>query len=83
MIPFRAMLIPIEIKSGPIGKLRSLHQFMEQFPHRYAIRLYAGGVEINQVKTPTGKTFQLLSLPYFLGAKLEVYLQWFIRNAAL
>jgi hypothetical protein len=47
------MLIPIEIKSGSIGKLRSLQQFMEQFPHRYAIRLYPGGVEINQVKTPT------------------------------
>jgi predicted AAA+ superfamily ATPase len=82
VIPFRGLLIPIEIKSGAIGKLRSLHQFMEQCPHGYAVRLYAGGIEINDVKTPTGKTFKLLNLPYFLGAKLEAYLKWFIGNEA-
>jgi len=36
-------LIPIEVKSGAIGKLRSLHQYMDQAPHHIAVRVYQGG----------------------------------------
>lgn len=78
VINFRGLIIPIEIKSGPIGKLRSLHQFMDACPHQYAIRLYAGKFEIHNAKTTKGKTFKLLNLPYFLGAKLLEYIAWFV-----
>jgi hypothetical protein len=80
VVPFRGLLIPIEIKSGPIGKLRSLHQFMEQCPHGFAIRMYAGSLEINDVETPNGKRFKLLNLPYFLGTQIESYLEWFLNE---
>jgi len=80
VVPFRGLLIPIEIKSGPIGKLRSLHQFMEQCPHGFAVRMYAGSLEINDVETPNGKKFKLLNLPYFLGTQIESYLEWFLNQ---
>jgi predicted AAA+ superfamily ATPase len=41
-------VIPIEIKSGKIVKLRSLHQFMDQCPHHYAVRIYGGKLEVNK-----------------------------------
>lgn len=80
VVPFRGLLIPIEIKSGPIGKLRSLHQFMEQCPHGFAVRIYAGSLEINDGETPNGKKFKLLNLPYFLGTQIESYLEWFLTE---
>lgn len=70
-------IIPVEIKSGSIGKLKSLHSFMDLSPATLAIRLYQGKPAVDAVKTPGGKTYSLLSLPYFLGARLEDYLsQW-------
>lgn len=80
VIQFRGLLIPVEIKSGPIGKLRSLHQFMDACPHQYAVRLYAGKLEIHDTKTTNGKTFKLLNLPYYLGAKLQDYIAWFVET---
>jgi predicted AAA+ superfamily ATPase len=80
VIPFGGLLIPVEIKSGPIGKLRSLHQFMDSCPHGYAVRMYAGKFEIHAATTTNGKEFKLLNLPYFLGLKLNEYLEWFIES---
>jgi hypothetical protein len=51
---------------------------MDACPHHYAVRLYAGKLEIHDAKTISGKTFKLLNLPYFLGAKLEAYISWFV-----
>jgi len=80
VISYKNYLIPVEIKSGKVGKLRSLHQFIEQCPHHFAIRLYAGKMEITLAKTPGGKPFKLLNLPYFLGMFLPEYIQWFVEN---
>lgn len=79
VIPFRGLMIPVEIKSGPIGKLRSLHQFMDACPHHYAVRMYAGKLEIHTATTTNGKEFKLLNLPYFLGLKLNEYIEWFLE----
>lgn len=69
-----SMVIPVEIKSGSIGKLKSLHSFMDLSSATLAIRLYQGKPAVDSVKTPGGKTYSLLSLPYFLGARLEAYI---------
>lgn len=76
----QGMVIPVEIKSGPTGKMRSLHQFMEQCAHPYAVRLYAGKFEVIQAKTPNGKPFYLMNLPYYLGTMLKEYIQWLIHS---
>ena len=70
-------LIPIEIKSGSSGKLKSLHMFMDKAPHTMAIRFYAGDLHITDCITSSGKKFHLLNLPYFLVSQLENYLKWF------
>ncbi len=73
-------LIPVEVKSGKQGRLRSLHQFIENTNHPYAIRLYAGEFSVEKHKTPTGKAYLLMNMPYFLGAKIPEYAEYLIKN---
>lgn len=77
---YKKYLIPIEIKSGPQGKLRSLHQFMELCGHPYAVKLLANRFSVERVKTPSGHPYLLMNLPYFLGVKIPQYVEWFIRH---
>lgn len=69
-------VVPVEVKAGPAGRLRSLHQFMDSCPHRLAVRLYAGPLDVQQTTTLGGKGFTLINMPYFLAAKVPDYLQW-------
>lgn len=42
ILPYQGKLIPIEVKSGSVGKLRSLHQFIDEAPHNFVVRIYQG-----------------------------------------
>jgi penicillin-binding protein-related factor A (putative recombinase) len=42
LVQYKGYVIPVEVKSGKTGKLRSLHQFMDRCPHLYVVRMYAG-----------------------------------------
>ncbi len=66
ILPYKNKLIPIEVKSGSIGKLRSLHQFMEIAPHSIAVRVYQGEYLVQKARTISGKEFTLLNLPFYL-----------------
>ena len=70
-------LVPIEVKSGATGKLRSLHIYMDEAPHNLAIRFYDGNVNITSPVTPNGKRFHLLNLPYCVVSQIQSYLEWF------
>lgn len=74
VIPFNQYLIPVEVKSGKTGTLKSLIQYMESTNHSTAIRLYAGHIQTDSLTTPSGKAFTLLSLPYYAVCKLDDYL---------
>jgi len=76
VIAYEGKLIPIEVKSGKEGKLKSLHQFMDESPHTMAIRFYAGELILTRAMTPKGKKYRLLSLPYYLVSQLQKYLEW-------
>jgi hypothetical protein len=54
---YKEKVIPIEIKSGSTGSLKSLHQFMERTNHPYAVRMYAGEFCIEKTKTPGGTPY--------------------------
>ncbi|MBN2632390.1 MAG: AAA family ATPase [Bacteroidales bacterium] len=71
ILPYKNKLIPIEVKSGSIGKLRSLHQFMEIAPHTIAVRVYQGEYLVQKAKTISGKEFTLLNLPFYLVHRIE------------
>ncbi|MDD5360934.1 MAG: AAA family ATPase [Ignavibacteria bacterium] len=70
-------LIPIEVKSGSEGRLKSLHIFMDLVPHNIAVRFYAGKLDITKTKTPNGKEYFILNMPYFLVSQINFYLNWF------
>ena len=80
--PFESQLIPIEVKSGKDGSLKSLHLFMDDAPHDMAIRFYAGELRLTNVTTSSGKTYRLLSMPYYLASQLKEYLAWLKAGAA-
>ena len=73
-------VVPIEIKSGKDGTLRSLHQFIDRTNHPYAMRIYAGEYNVTETKTPGGTPYLLMNLPYFLGTKIPDYIQHFVNN---
>jgi uncharacterized protein len=64
----------------PLGRLKSLHQFMDLAPHQYAVRFYAGPLTITQSTSTNGRPYQLLNLPYYLATQLAYYLDWFIEQ---
>lgn len=74
LFPFEGRMIPVEVKSGATGSLRSLHQYMDLSDETIAIRLYAGEARIDLLQTLSGKTFELHSLPYYLAGNLTAYL---------
>lgn len=80
---YRMKLIPIEIKSGPKGTLKSLHQFIDMASHIYAVRVYGGKFTIEVNKTATGKKYLLMNLPYYLGSKIPAYIAYFVDNYRL
>ena len=72
------MLIPIEIKSGSTGRLRSLFEFMKRAPHNYAVRISENRFKIEEIKTIEGKKFWLMNLPLYLGTKIHDYISFFV-----
>jgi len=67
LFQYNGRLIPVEVKSGKSGRLRSLHQFMLASPCDMAIRLYSGELCEETVSLET-KEYRLISIP--------LYLQW-------
>ena len=82
VIPYEDKLIPIEVKSGSSGRLRSLHQFIDKAPHNFAVRLYAGEIRLEKSTTISGKEFFLLNLPYYLTSRILKYISYFFNNEA-
>ena len=78
-VPFKQSVIPVEVKSGNTGPLRSLHQFINGSNHLCAVRLYAGPLAKTTTETPKGKSYTLLSLPYLLAGKIHDYMEWLIE----
>jgi predicted AAA+ superfamily ATPase len=75
MLQHNNEIIPIEVKSGSTGSLKSLHVFMAQKKLERAIRINADLPSIVTVdmQTPTRQTahYQLLSLPLYMVGQLH------------
>ncbi len=86
LIPYKNRIIPVEVKAGKTGTLRSLHSYLDTSnldtsnldtsKKELAVRLYAGDLSINETATPQGTPYTLLNLPYFLAAKIPDYIEW-------
>ena len=64
-------LIPIEVKSGKSGTLKSLHNFIDESKNNFAVRIYSGTMGIEKLRTPNKKQFALFSIPFYLLHRLE------------
>ncbi|NQY73656.1 MAG: DUF4143 domain-containing protein, partial [Candidatus Margulisbacteria bacterium] len=73
-------IIPIEVKSGATGTLKSVFQFIEESNIDYAIRIYSGSPQIDSIETKSGKKFRLLSLPFYFLHRIEDLCNQFIQS---
>lgn len=73
--PYKGKILPIEVKSGVIGKLKSLQLFMDECPHNWAIRIWSKPLSIDEVKTPNGKPYKLINIPFYYVCLLNELLE--------
>lgn len=59
-------LIPLEVKSGKTGTLRSLHNLMDESKNDFALRIYSGNMSTERITTHNKKKFVLFSVPFYL-----------------
>ena len=74
---FDGRIVPIEVKAGASGSLKSLHQFVAEKGASVAVRFHAGPPSVQTVRTrvqrggtQTGVTYRLVSLPLYLVERL-------------
>jgi predicted AAA+ superfamily ATPase len=71
-------IIPVEVKSGAAGSMKSLHQFMAEKDLEMAVRLDANPPSVEEmcVKTTQGQLvkYRLLSLPLYLAGNVTTLL---------
>lgn len=71
----RDFILPIEIKSGHSGRLRSLMQFIDEAEVNQGIRLSAHHFSVENIKTLNQKSFKLYNIPYYHAIKINEYLK--------
>jgi len=59
-----------------LGKLRSLHQFIDRSPHNIGVRVYSGKFSVENYTTISGNKYKLINLPFYLVHKLPEYLEF-------
>jgi predicted AAA+ superfamily ATPase len=79
VIAYKGMVIPVEIKAGASGKLRSLHQFVDAAPHDWAVRFYSGVFTVEDATTISAKKYKLINLPHYMAGKIENVLKEVIK----
>lgn len=78
---FSGCIVPVEVKAGRTGTLKSLHQFVAEKHARFAVRFHTEQPEIQTVRAlarrKTGSQavqYQLLSLPLYLVERLPHFI---------
>lgn len=80
LILFNNKLVPIEVKSGKNGRLRSLHSFIDESGCDLAVRIYSGPLEINNETTLLRNKYILINLPFYLTHKVKCYIDFVNSN---
>jgi predicted AAA+ superfamily ATPase len=78
LLPGPGFPVPVEVKSGASGALKSLHQFLWRAGRTVGIRLHAGTFadERHEVRMPEGLLrYRLLSLPLYLAEEVTPLLE--------
>ncbi|UCH96674.1 MAG: ATP-binding protein [Candidatus Aminicenantes bacterium] len=75
---WKSRIIPIEVKSGKTGHLKSMRLFMNQSRTPAALRFHSGNLLIQDIERPDGSTYKFISLPFYLVHRLQEILDQFI-----
>lgn len=75
IVAYNSKLYPIEVKSGTNAHLRSLQVFMDSSDVDVAIRIWSNPYSVDDVRTPNGKVFKLVNLPFYMIGNLYAVLQ--------
>lgn len=67
---FEGSILPIEVKSGTSGTLKSLNQFIKESSTSLAIRVWDKGLQVDEIKTEN-KICKLLSIPFYLLERMD------------
>ena len=70
--------IPVEVKAGATGHLKSLLMYMDLSGASLAIRLYAGPYHQEEIKISESKSFTLINMPYCLTGMLSAYIELYM-----
>ncbi len=68
-------IIPIEVKSGTSAHLRSLESFMDLSKRNVAVRIWSEKYSVDTIRTPKGKSFKLLNIPFYYVGVLPMLLE--------
>jgi predicted AAA+ superfamily ATPase len=75
LMQHRTNVVPIEVKSGATGSLKSLHQFMADRELAIAVRVNSERPTVTHVDmlTPAGSRaqYELVSIPFYLVSEIE------------
>ncbi len=75
---YENQLIPIEVKAGKTGRLKSLHYFIHEKHWSFAVRFNADMPSIldEKIKIPNQNelSYRLLSLPFYLAGQLNRFI---------
>ena len=67
-------IVGIEVKSKPIGRLKSLFIFAKEVENSVILRIYSGNLEKSKVEF-LGEKFNLISLPFYLVPRVSEILK--------
>jgi hypothetical protein len=75
-------LIPVEVKAGTIGRLKSLGVFLNNASLKTAIRISSRPFSVSSnVTTGTGAAFTLLDIPFYFTWRIgEILNEWITEN---
>jgi predicted AAA+ superfamily ATPase len=68
---YKGLAIPIEVKSGHNSKLKSIHWYMDEAPHNYAVRVWSNPFSVDRIVTPKGKSCSLINVPFYYTGVLD------------
>jgi hypothetical protein len=61
----------VEVKSGHNAKIKSMHLFMDESKHDFAIRFWNNPMQKDTVELPSGKKYILLNLPFYYAEIID------------
>lgn len=79
LIPFNSGVIPVEVKAGKSGSLKSLHQFMLEKSVQTAVRFDSNRPSVQHIHVQTTQNksvfYQLISLPLYAVEQVTALLE--------